>query len=58
MGVVVGADAATSAVAATDEPGVAEGDPELADEIEIPITAAPVAAAVIAPAISFLPVCK
>src|ERR1700722_13788825 len=56
IGVVVVAPDATAAVAATELPGSALL--ELAEDTEMPITAAPTAAAVMAPASNLLPACN
>src|ERR1700679_2046070 len=55
IGVVVCAPDATAAVAATELPGASL---ELAEDTEMPITAAPTAAAVMAPASNLLPACN
>src|ERR1700735_2309630 len=56
IGVVVCAPDATAAVAATELPGSALL--ELAEDTEMPITAAPTAAADMAPASNLLPACN
>src|SRR3984957_7864016 len=56
IGVVVCAPDATAAVAATELPGASLL--ELAEDTEMPITAAPTAAAVMAPASNLLPACN
>src|ERR1700733_1999555 len=56
IGVVVCAPEATAAVAATELPGALLL--ELAEDTEMPITAAPTAAAVMAPASNLLPACN